>query len=174
MSSVANSKHFHIILSKIAQKAFHVIKCNMKVIIQRALSGCVTVDGRVVGSIGPGLVVLLGICREDTPQKVSQMVSKVLNIRLWELDGKRWDQSVINKGFEVLVISQFTLYSVLKGNKPDFHNAMNPEQARELYEMFLSEMRAKYVPERIQNGAFGEYMNVSLVNDGPVTIEVNY
>lgn len=78
------------------------------------------------------------------------------------------------KGFQVLVVSQFTLYCVLKGNKPDFHNAMNGEAARELYELFLTELRNSYSPELIQNGAFGQYMNVSLINDGPVTIELNY
>ena len=80
----------------------------------------------------------------------------------------------MEKEYEVLVVSQFTLYSVLKGNKPDFHNAMNPQQALELYETFLREMRARYIPDRIKNGAFGEYMNVALVGDGPVTIELNY
>lgn len=146
----------------------------MRVIIQRVLSGCVTVEGLEVGKIGPGLVVLLGISREDTLEKISQTVNKILSIRLWKNNGKKWDFSVVQKGFEVLVISQFTLYSKLKGNKPDFHNAMSPDEARVIYEEFLINMRGKYVPERIQNGAFGEYMNVSLVGDGPVTIELNY
>jgi D-tyrosyl-tRNA(Tyr) deacylase len=146
----------------------------MKVIIQRVLSGSVTVDGTIVGQIGPGLVVLLGITHDDTPTKISQTVNRVLNIRLWENDGKRWDMSVMDKNFEVLIVSQFTLYSVLKGNKPDFHNAMAGEQAREFYERFIEEARNKYRADRIQTGAFGQYMNVSLVNDGPVTIEVNY
>ena len=146
----------------------------MRVIIQRVLSGCVTVDGNPVGTIGPGLVILLGISREDTAEKIPQTVNKVLNIRLWENEGKSWDLNVMQKGFEVLVVSQFTLYSVLKGNKPDFHNAMASEQAREIYERFLAEMRSRYLPDRVQNGAFGQYMNVALVGDGPVTIELNY
>ena len=146
----------------------------MRVIIQRVLSGCVTVDGNPVGTIGPGLVILLGISREDTAEKIPQTVNKVLNIRLWENEGKSWDLNVMQKGFEVLVVSQFTLYSVLKGNKPDFHNAMASEQAREIYERFLAEMRSRYSPDRVQNGAFGQYMNVALVGDGPVTIELNY
>lgn len=146
----------------------------MKVIIQRVLSAAVTVEGNLIASIGPGLLILLGISREDTVQQAQQTINKILNIRLWENNGKKWDLSVLDKGYEVLVVSQFTLYSVLKGNKPDFHNAMAPDKARELYEYFLSEIRSRYAPDRIQNGAFGEYMNVSLINDGPVTIELNY
>lgn len=146
----------------------------MKLVLQRVLSGSVTVEGRVVGSIGPGLVVLLGISREDTVDKIQVAVNKVLSIRLWENDGKKWDLNLVDKGFEVLIVSQFTLYAVLKGNRPDFHNAMNPNQAIEVYQQFVQAAREKYDPSKVQTGSFGEYMNVHTVGDGPVTIELNY
>mmetsp|Transcript_7121 Transcript_7121/g.6975 ORF Transcript_7121/g.6975 Transcript_7121/m.6975 type:complete len:86 (+) Transcript_7121:210-467(+) len=78
----------------------------------------------------------------------------------------------MQKNFEVLVVSQFTLYAVMKGNRPDFHNAMANEDARNLYELFVQELRNAYGPEKIQTGAFGQYMNISLLNDGPVTINI--
>lgn len=146
----------------------------MKLILQRVLSGSVTVEGQVVGSIGPGLVVLLGISREDTPDKIQAAVNKILSIRLWENNGKKWDLSLVDKGFEVLIVSQFTLFAVLKGNKPDFHNAMNPNQALEFYQQFVQTARERYDTSKVQTGAFGEYMNVHMVGDGPVTIELNY
>ena len=146
----------------------------MKLILQRAISGRVTVDGQTVGSIGPGLVVLLGISREDTAEKIQTAVNKLLSIRLWERDGKKWDTSLRDNGFELLIVSQFTLYSVLKGNKPDFHNAMAPDQALAIYEQFVQTARASYDPNKVQTGAFGQYMNVHIVGDGPVTIELNY
>jgi D-tyrosyl-tRNA(Tyr) deacylase len=146
----------------------------MKLILQRALSGSVTVEGETVGSIGPGLVVLLGISREDTPEKIQTAVNKLLSIRLWENNGKKWDSSLRDKGYELLIVSQFTLYSVLKGNKPDFHNAMNPSEAQAIYNQFVQTARDLYDPIKVQTGAFGQYMNVHIVGDGPVTIELIY
>mmetsp|Transcript_12175 Transcript_12175/g.17725 ORF Transcript_12175/g.17725 Transcript_12175/m.17725 type:complete len:147 (+) Transcript_12175:111-551(+) len=143
----------------------------MKVVIQRVLNGSVHVGQECVGAIGPGLVVLLGISRNDTLEDVQKLARKVLSVRLWSGE-KRWSLNVTQKDFEVLVISQFTLYGVLKGNRPDFHMAMQPEQAQELYLQFVEELKKNYFPNKIQTGAFGQYMNIHMTNDGPVTIEL--
>jgi len=86
---------------------------------------------------------------------------------------KTWDSNVVDNGFEILVVSQFTLYGILKGNKPDFHLAMNPDDAIKLYDEFVNLLKSSYKPEKIQTGKFGEYMHVNLVNDGPVTLIID-
>ncbi|CAG9326668.1 unnamed protein product [Blepharisma stoltei] len=144
----------------------------MRLVIQRVLSGSVTSEGVVTGAIGPGIMVLLGISRDDTEEITRQMARKLLNIRIWADGDKAWTLNVMQKNYEVLVVSQFTLYAVMKGNRPDFHNAMANEDARNLYELFVQELRNVYGPEKIQTGAFGQYMNISLLNDGPVTINI--
>jgi D-aminoacyl-tRNA deacylase len=86
---------------------------------------------------------------------------------------KTWDSNVIDNQYEILLVSQFTLYGVLKGNKPDFHNALNPDEAIKLYEDFIDLLKITYKEDKIQTGKFGQYMNVSLVNDGPVTLIID-
>jgi len=103
----------------------------MRVVIQRVSSAHVTVQGQLVSKIGPGLCVLVGLSRNDTEKDAEYMCRKILNTRLWpNKDGRPWSMSVAQQNYEVLLVSQFTLYCVLKGNKPDFHNAMNPDQAK--------------------------------------------
>jgi D-tyrosyl-tRNA(Tyr) deacylase len=100
------------------------------------------------------------------------MVSKTLNMRLWENpEGKAWSSSVMDVGGDIMAVSQFTLYSIMKGNKPDFHAAMSADQARELFDLFVSMLRKKYVPERVQTGQFQTLMEVGSVINGPVTIQ---
>lgn len=99
-------------------------------------------------------------------------VRKILNLRLFEHEGKRWSKSVLDEQLEILCVSQFTLYHRLKGNKPDFHYAMQGVAAEELYNKFLDSLRAKYEANKIKNGKFGAYMQVHIVNDGPVTVEL--
>uniref|UniRef100_A0A7N5JFV3 D-aminoacyl-tRNA deacylase 1 n=1 Tax=Ailuropoda melanoleuca TaxID=9646 RepID=A0A7N5JFV3_AILME len=100
-------------------------------------------------------------------------VRKILNLRVFEDEsGKHWAKSVMDKQYEVLCISQFTLQCVLKGNKPDFHLAMPTEQAESFYNSFLEQLRKTYRPELIKDGTFGAYMQVHIQNDGPVTIEL--
>ncbi|XP_046559846.1 D-aminoacyl-tRNA deacylase-like [Haliotis rubra] len=143
----------------------------MKAIIQRVMKASVTVGDEVVGSIGRGLCVLVGISRYDTQKEMEYIVRKVLNLRLFDDDsGKRWAKNVMDKQFEVLCVSQFTLCVTLKGNKPDFHEAMGPDLSQQMYQEFLRQLGAAYSPNKIQDGKFGAYMQVNLQNDGPVTI----
>ncbi|XP_056423603.1 D-aminoacyl-tRNA deacylase 1 isoform X6 [Hyla sarda] len=101
------------------------------------------------------------------------MIRKILNLRIFEDDsGKHWSKSVMDKQYEVLCVSQFTLQCILKGNKPDYHMAMPSEQAEPFYNDFLQQMRKVYKPELIKDGKFGAYMQVHIQNDGPVTIEL--
>lgn len=97
---------------------------------------------------------------------------KILNLRLFENEGKRWSNSVQDEKLEILCVSQFTLYHRLKGNKPDFHLAMQGVAAEELYNKFLDTLRGQYESDKIKDGKFGAYMQVHIVNDGPVTLEL--
>lgn len=155
----------------------------MRIVIQRVRYGSVSVGGEVVGKINKGLVVLFGIHRDDDTSKFDQAVNRLLNLRLWESNPdlkdpakktKAWDSSVRDNEYEILVVSQFTLFGVLNGNKPDFHNAKKADEARVMFDDFVARLRKAYVPERIQTGAFGEYMDVQLANDGPVTLTLEY
>ena len=147
----------------------------MKIIIQRVTEACVTVEQKVAGKIGRGLLVLVGFTSTDTLNEIEHLSNKILKLRLWpNKKDVRWAESVTDQTLEILCVSQFTLYTTLKGNKPDFHLAMDPDNANKMYEIFLETMKKKYKPEKIQSGVFGGYMNVSLVNDGPVTISLEY
>uniref|UniRef100_A0A8U7MA86 D-aminoacyl-tRNA deacylase n=1 Tax=Corvus moneduloides TaxID=1196302 RepID=A0A8U7MA86_CORMO len=131
------------------------------------------VGGEQISSIGRGLCVLLGISLEDTQRELEHMVRKILNLRVFEDEsGKHWSKSVMDKQYEVLCVSQFTLQCILKGNKPDYHMAMPTEQAESFYNNFLEQLRKAYKPELIKDGKFGAYMQVHIQNDGPVTIEL--
>ncbi|XP_063247284.1 D-aminoacyl-tRNA deacylase 1 [Prinia subflava] len=145
----------------------------MKAIVQRVAQASVTVGGEQISSIGRGLCVLLGISLEDTQRELEHMVRKILNLRVFEDEsGKHWSKSVMDKQYEVLCVSQFTLQCILKGNKPDYHMAMPTEQAESFYNNFLEQLRKAYKPELIKDGKFGAYMQVHIQNDGPVTIEL--
>ncbi|XP_043912936.1 D-aminoacyl-tRNA deacylase 1 [Protopterus annectens] len=145
----------------------------MKAVVQRVTKASVTVGEEQVSSIGRGLCVLLGISVEDTVKDAEYMVRKILNLRLFEDEHKKpWSKSVMDKQYEVLCISQFTLQCILKGNKPDYHMAMPAEQSEVFYNEFLEHMKKSYKPELIKDGKFGAYMQVHIQNDGPVTIEL--
>jgi len=141
----------------------------MRAILQRVSHAQVTAGQRLLGRIGHGLVVFLGVGKEDTLGEVRDMVEKIINLRVFENDGGRFDRSLLDVGGEVLVVSQFTLYGdCRKGRRPSFTDAAHPQQALPLYERFIEELRAKGV--HVESGRFGEKMEVSLVNQGPVTI----
>lgn len=142
----------------------------MKAILQRVLSSSVTVNDQVVSAIGKGILVLAAIGPDDSKKDAESMASKVLKMRLWPDESEdNWKKSVQDIEGEVLCVSQFTLFaSTKKGSKPDFHGAAKPEIAKELYDHFLSSLRAKYPPERVKDGVFQAMMQVALVNDGPV------
>lgn len=145
----------------------------MRAVIQRVTSARVRVGERVTGEIERGLLVLLGVGREDTPADVQYIAGKIRELRLFESDaGKPMDQSVADICGAVLVVSQFTLYGdVRKGRRPSFDEAAAPAVARELYEAVVRELRAAHVP--VSTGEFQAMMHVELVNDGPVTVLVD-
>ena len=144
----------------------------MRVVLQRVAEASVEIDGAVVGSIGPGLVVLAGFTEGDGPDTVSWMADKIANLRIFADAEGRMNRSVIDIGGEVLVVSQFTLYGdARKGRRPSFVKAARPEAAVPLYEAFV-EALDRAVPQPVQTGRFGAVMKVSLVNDGPVTLMI--
>ena len=146
----------------------------MKAVIQRVVSGSVSVNGEIVSSIGRGIVALIGIHRDDTRADLDYIVRKIISLRLWEDEsGRRWAKSAKDLDLEILCVSQFTLYHVMKGNKPDFHLAMAGDKSKLFYEEFLTEMRKGYKNEKIKDGVFGAMMEVNIVNDGPVTLELD-
>ncbi|GAA5924465.1 hypothetical protein JCM1841_004592 [Sporobolomyces salmonicolor] len=147
----------------------------MRAIVQRCRSAHVAVDGQVISSIGRGLLCLIGISKDDTEYEAHWLASKLLSLRLFpeDKDGESWGwkKSVVDADYEVLCVSQFTLYAALKkGSKPDFHAAMSSETSKKMYEDFLQDLRHKYRADQIQDGQFGAMMDVQLINDGPVTL----
>ncbi|KAJ4154943.1 hypothetical protein LMH87_000213 [Akanthomyces muscarius] len=147
----------------------------MKAILQRVLSGSVTVEKELVSSIGRGVLVFAAVAPGDTEKEMESMANKVLRMKLWDDEaGGRWKKNVTDIGGEVLCVSQFTLLAkTTKGTKPDFHGAANPEEARRLYQLFVQKVQAGYQADRVKDGRFQAMMEVALVNDGPVTLELN-
>jgi len=129
----------------------------------------VEVQGRVAGAIGPGLLVFLGVARDDSPADAEYLADKVAGLRIFADEAGKMNSSVVQAGGSLLVISQFTLYGdCRRGKRPSFDLAAPPEQARALYEYFLDACRKANVP--VQSGVFQAHMTVHLVNDGPVTV----
>jgi D-tyrosyl-tRNA(Tyr) deacylase len=145
----------------------------VRALLQRVSSARVRVDREVVGEIGRGLLVFVGVGRDDTIADVKYLAAKVCEVRVFEGDaGRPMDRSVIDVGGSLLVVSQFTLYGdVRKGRRPSFDVAAPPDDARRLYEEFVRELRATHVP--VATGEFQAMMQVELVNDGPVTIVID-
>ncbi|MBV9924836.1 MAG: D-tyrosyl-tRNA(Tyr) deacylase [Acidobacteria bacterium] len=141
----------------------------MRAVLQRVSRASVRVGGETVGEIGPGLLVLLGVGREDGEADAVYLVEKILNLRVFEDAGGRMNLSLDEAGGALLAVSQFTLYGdVRKGRRPSWFDAAPPELARPLYEFFVAEARARGA--RVETGSFQAMMEVELVNDGPVTI----
>ena len=141
----------------------------MRAVCQRVSEARVTVDGAVTGEIGAGLVVLLGIERKDEPSHARQMARKVARLRIFEDDGGKFAQSLVDMAGAALVVSQFTLVAdTRKGNRPSFANAAPAEQAEPLYEEFCAALATEGIS--VERGIFGARMAVALVNAGPVTI----
>ncbi|KAG5673054.1 hypothetical protein PVAND_003131 [Polypedilum vanderplanki] len=145
----------------------------MKAIIQRVSNAKVIVNDQLISEINKGLCVLIGICNEDTEEDLKFITKRILNTRLFEENGKRWMKSVKDLNYEILCVSQFTLYCKLnKGAKPDFHHAMSGEKAKDMYNNLLTQLGNDYDPLKIKDGVFGALMNVQIFNDGPVTITI--
>lgn len=140
----------------------------MKAVLQRVTAAQVDIDGETVGKIGRGFLILLGVAQGDTEADLERMLAKILRLRVFEDDNGKMNRSVQDIGGELLVVSQFTLLANYKhGNRPDFLGAAPPSEAERMYELFLTRA-AQAVP--VQHGRFGADMQVSLCNDGPVTI----
>lgn len=141
----------------------------MRLVIQRVSQASVSVDNEVVGSIGPGLLVLLGIHRDDTDADIPWLVGKLANLRIFTDDAGKMNRSVQDINGGILVVSQFTLYgSCRNGRRPEFTQAAGPDHAIPLYENFLSALRLEVA--QVATGQFGAKMDVQLNNDGPVTL----
>ena len=141
----------------------------MRALIQRVARASVSVDGETLGSIGAGLVVLVGVSRDDGHEEVDYIVSKTVNMRLFADSDGRFDLSAIDVGAELLVISQFTLYGdTRRGRRPSFSRAAPPDEAARLFANALDAFRKTGLA--VQTGRFQAYMEVAIHNDGPVTI----
>ena len=127
------------------------------------------VDAQEVGSVGHGLLVLLGVSKEDTEVECTYLADRILGLRIFADDNGRFDRSALEVGADLLVISQFTLYAdTRRGRRPDFQQAASPAEAECLYEKMLEELRRSGL--KVASGRFGEYMQVELCNEGPVTL----
>jgi len=141
----------------------------MRALLQRVKEARVEVEGRTVGAIGRGLLVLLGVARGDTPADADYLAEKVLGLRIFPDAEGKMNLSVMEAGRGLLVVSQFTLYGdTRKGRRPSFDQAAPQEQARALYEHFVQRLRSRQAP--VQTGVFQAMMQVHLINEGPVTI----
>ena len=140
----------------------------MKIVVQRSLKSSVKVDNKVVGSINKGLVLLVGFTYKDNLDIIDYMVDKVLNLRIFDDDNGIMNKSLLDVGGDILSISQFTLYAdSRKGRRPSYVNALNGEEAIKLYDIFNEKLRSHV---KVETGIFGAEMEVSITNDGPITI----
>jgi D-tyrosyl-tRNA(Tyr) deacylase len=143
----------------------------MRAVVQRVTKSSVTVADRVVGAIGPGLLVLLGVAQGDTAQDADYLADKIVQLRIFEDQAGKLNLSLLESGGALLVVSQFTLLGdCRKGRRPSFAGAAPPETAEALYERFAAQIRAKGVT--VATGQFRAMMEVALINDGPVTLIV--
>ena len=141
----------------------------MRFVVQRVTHASVTVDGNVIGKIGPGFMVLIGVSDEDTKETADKMVKKLLGLRIFEDENGKTNLDIHTVGGSLLLISQFTLYADCKhGNRPSFIKAGKPDMANEMYEYIIAECREQV--ETVETGEFGADMKVELLNDGPFTI----
>ena len=144
----------------------------MRAVLTRVKSASVTVDGKVIGKIGPGFLILLGVTHEDTEAQAVKLADKLMGLRIFEDENEKMNRSLADVGGQVLVVSQFTLYgNCKKGRRPEFLAAARPEIAIPLYEKFIALCRDKGFS--VETGEFGAEMLVESVNDGPVTLIVD-
>lgn len=142
----------------------------MKAVIQRVKHAMVEVDGKTVGSVGEGYMILLGVVEGDTDAEAQLLARKTASLRIFTDDEDKMNRSILDIDGEILVVSQFTLCAdVKKGNRPSFTNSAAPDEADRLYELFCDELLKNGV-RKVEKGVFGAHMEVTLLNNGPVTI----
>lgn len=141
----------------------------MRAVLQRVTEAHVDVAGELVGEIGVGLLVLLGVARDDTTTDSAYLCEKIINLRIFDDGEGKMNLSLLDIGAEMLVVSQFTLFGdTRRGRRPSYSDAAGPEKANELYKYFVDHVRS--VAVKVETGVFQAMMKVSLINDGPVTI----
>jgi D-tyrosyl-tRNA(Tyr) deacylase len=144
----------------------------MRVLLQRVSEASVKIEGKINGQIHQGLLLLVGICAEDSQDDIDWLIQKIVNMRIFSDENGKMNLSIQDIQGEFLVISQFTLHaSTKKGNRPSFIEAARPEIAIALYENFITQLKLTNL--KVETGIFGADMKVSLVNDGPVTIAID-
>ncbi len=145
----------------------------MKVVIQRSLGASVTIDNIKVASLEKGLVILLGIGKEDNEEDIQYLIKKIIDLRIFSDENGKMNLNVQDSGGGIIIISQFTLYAdTKKGNRPSFMDSAHPDMAIPLYQSFITSLKEKF-KGTLETGEFGADMKVSLVNDGPVTIIID-
>jgi D-tyrosyl-tRNA(Tyr) deacylase len=143
----------------------------MRAVIQRVKESSVSVNNEIIGKIGSGLMVLLGVSETDRVEDANYLAAKIINLRIFEDENHKMNRSLLDIGGEMLVVSQFTLLAdCRKGRRPSFVHAAGPNKANELYERFVDQVRQKGV--NVATGRFRAMMDVSSINDGPVTLIV--
>ena len=141
----------------------------MRAVVQRVTSASVTVGEEVTGAIGPGMMVLIGVSSEDGPADLKYIAEKVMHLRIYDDENGVMNRSILDAGGAILAVSQFTLYGDARGGRrPSYFRAAKPEKAEEMYEKLIAQWREAGI--HVETGRFRTEMQVSLVNDGPVTI----
>ncbi|ABR31164.1 D-tyrosyl-tRNA(Tyr) deacylase [Thermosipho melanesiensis] len=142
----------------------------MRAVVQRVNSANVDVNGKIIGKIKKGLLVLLGVGKNDTESDAEYLVNKILNLRIFDDNKGKMNLSLLDIKGDILIVSQFTLYGdCRRGRRPSYSDSASPEKAKKLYEYFVEKIRKEY-NIKVETGEFGAYMKVNLENDGPVTL----
>ena|SRR5690554_627904 len=145
----------------------------MRVVIQRVKNASCLVDGQLVSKINHGYLLLVGFTHDDTLENIKKMAKKIINLRIFEDENQKMNLNILKVNGKILSISQFTLYANTKdGNRPSFIESMNPEDANRLYKIFNDELRTYNID--VFEGVFGASMQIELINDGPVTINLEF
>jgi D-tyrosyl-tRNA(Tyr) deacylase len=144
----------------------------MRAVVQRVKKASVEVDGKIVGQIGRGILVLLGIGKGDVVRDIQWMLDKIISLRIFEKEDGKLDESLIDINGELLVVSQFTLYGdCSRGRRPSFTDAMEAKEAKSFFELFITKAREQV--KKVESGIFQASMDVSLINEGPVTLIID-
>jgi len=145
----------------------------MRVVIQRSLNASVTIDHALVASIEKGMVILLGIGKEDNEEDIQYLIKKIIGLRIFSDENGKMNLNVQDSGGEVIIVSQFTLFAdTKKGNRPSFMDSASPDIAIPLYQSFIAAFKENF-NGKVETGEFGADMKVALINDGPVTIIID-